>query len=56
MKIIDIEIIPVNRFLFVKVHTNKGIAGIGESGCWGFLDASAEVVKSFKTYLIVRIP
>jgi len=56
MKIIDIEIIPVNRFLFVKVHTNKGIAGIGESGCWGFLDASAEVVKSFKTYLIDQNP
>lgn len=56
MKITDIKIIPVNRFLFVKVHTDEGIVGLGESGCWGFLDASAEAVKTFKTYLIGQDP
>jgi len=56
MKIKDIQIIPVNRFLFVEIYTDEGIVGLGESGCWGFLDASAEVVKSFATYLIGKDP
>lgn len=56
MKITDIKILPVNRFLFVEVHTDENIIGLGESGCWGFLDASAEAVRSFKTYLIGQDP
>ncbi|WEG13218.1 mandelate racemase/muconate lactonizing enzyme family protein [Pullulanibacillus sp. KACC 23026] len=56
MKITDIEVIPANRFLYVKVVTDEGITGIGESGAWGFLDASAEVVNSFKTYLVGKDP
>ena len=56
MKITDIEIIPVNRFLYVKVFTDEGITGLGESGAWGFLDASAEAINTFKTYLIGKDP
>lgn len=56
MRITDIKVIPVNRFLYVKVFTDEGITGIGESGAWGFLDASAEAVNSFKTYLIGKDP
>ncbi|HKM40116.1 MAG TPA: mandelate racemase/muconate lactonizing enzyme family protein [bacterium] len=56
MKIVDIKTIQANRFLYVKVFTNTGIAGIGESGAWGFLDASAEVINTFKTYLIGQNP
>ncbi|MDW7661910.1 MAG: galactonate dehydratase [Bacillota bacterium] len=56
MKITEVKVVPVNRFLFVEVHTDEGIVGLGESGCWGFLDASAEAVKSFATYLIGQDP
>jgi galactonate dehydratase len=56
MKITDVKIVPVNRFLFVEVYTDEGIVGVGESGVWGFLDASAEVVKSFRSYLIGQDP
>ncbi|WP_170007900.1 mandelate racemase/muconate lactonizing enzyme family protein [Bacillus fonticola] len=56
MKITDIQVIPVNRFLYVKVLTDENITGIGESGAWGFLNASEEVVNSFKTYLIGKNP
>jgi galactonate dehydratase len=56
MKITDIKIVPVNRFLFVEVYTDEGIVGLGESGSWGFLDASAEAIKTFKTYLIGQDP
>lgn len=56
LKITDIKIIPANRFLYVKVFTDEGITGIGESGAWGFLDASAEAVNTFKGYLIGKDP
>lgn len=56
MKITDVKIRPVNRFLFIEIHTDEGITGLGESGAWGFLDASAEAVNTFKTYLIGRNP
>lgn len=56
MKITDIKVILVNSFMYIKVFTDEGIEGIGESGAWGFLPASAEAVESFKTYLIGQNP
>src|SRR4051812_47274712 len=56
MKITAIETIPVDRYLFVQVHTDEGIVGLGESGTWGFLEASAQVVETFKRYLIGQDP
>ena len=56
MKITDIKVIAANRFLYVKVFTDEGITGVGESGAWGFLTASGEAVESFKTYLIGQDP
>lgn len=48
--------IGANSFLYVKVTTDQGIHGVGESGAWGFLQASAEAMESFKTYLIGQDP
>lgn len=56
MKIIDVKPVKVNSFLYVKVFTDEGIIGLGESGAWGFLDASAEAIESFKTYLVGKNP
>ncbi len=56
MKITDVKIVQANRFLYVKVFTDEGISGLGESGTWGFLDASAEAVNTFKKYLIGKDP
>lgn len=56
MKITDIRVLPANSFLFVKVYTDEGITGVGESGAWGFLPAVGEAVESFKTYLIGQDP
>jgi galactonate dehydratase len=56
MKITAIETIPVDRYLFVQVHTDEGITGLGESGTWGYLEASAAVVETFKRYLIGQDP
>jgi len=56
MEIVDIETIPVDRYLFLKVHTDEGISGLGESGAWGYLEASASAVETFKRYLIGQDP
>ncbi len=56
MRIVDIETIFVDRYLFVKVHTDEGITGLGESGTWGYLEASAAAVGTFKRYLIGQDP
>src|SRR5262245_3183301 len=49
MKITDVETIPVSRYLFVRIHTNEGITGLGESGTWGFLEASEKAVEDRKS-------
>ncbi len=56
MKITDIRTVPVSRYLFVQVFTNEGITGLGESGTWGFLEASEQAIQTFKRYLIGRDP
>ncbi len=63
MKITAIETIlaaiepgPVTQYMFVQVHTDEGITGLGESGAWGYLEASAAVVETFKQYLIGQDP
>ncbi len=56
MRITAIETILVDRYLFVQVHTDAGIVGLGESGAWGYLEASASVVETFKRYLIGEDP
>jgi L-alanine-DL-glutamate epimerase-like enolase superfamily enzyme len=51
MKITKVEAIPVSRYLFAKVHTDEGITGVGESGTWGYLEASEAAIKKFLIYL-----
>ena len=45
MKITRVETVPVDRYLFVQVHTDAGLTGLGESGVWGYLEASEKVVE-----------
>ena len=56
MKIKDVRNIFVDHYLFVEIETDTGIVGLGESGAWGFLEASAAVVEKFKHYLIGQDP
>lgn len=56
MKITRIEPVFVDRFLFVKVHTDAGITGLGESGTWGFPEASAKVMETYARYLVGQDP
>jgi galactonate dehydratase len=56
MQITHVETIPVDRYLFVQVHTNEGIVGLGEAGTWGFLEAAEQVIKKFGVYLVGQDP
>jgi galactonate dehydratase len=56
MRITDLESVFVDHYLFVQVYTDAGIVGLGESGAWGYLEASASAVEIFKRYLIGQDP
>ena len=56
MKITAVEVVPVDRYLFTRVHTDVGITGFGESGAWGFLEASAAAMEKFGRYLVGKDP
>jgi galactonate dehydratase len=56
VKIVAVETVPADRYLFVRVHTDEGITGLGESGAWGYLEASEQVVQKFAQYLVGQDP
>ena len=56
MKIARVENLFIDRFLFVRVETECGLVGVGESGAWGHLEASGEAVAKFSEYLVGRDP
>ena len=56
MIIQDIKVVPVGKYLFVKIYTDNGIVGLGEAGAWGFLEATIGAINKFKKYLIGKNP
>lgn len=56
LKITNIRLKWASKYLFVFVDTDEGFTGIGEVGVWGFLPAAAEIINSFKSYLIGKDP
>jgi len=56
MKITSVKPVLADRFLFVRVETDEGITGLGESGAWGHLEASATAIRKFGAYLEGKNP
>jgi len=56
VKITEVEPLPIDRFLFVQVHTDAGISGLGESGAWGHTEASEAALRKFGRYLVGQDP
>jgi galactonate dehydratase len=56
VKITAVEPVLIDRYMFVQVHTDAGISGLGESGAWGYLEASEAVVKKWAHYLVGEDP
>ena len=56
MKITKVEPLLLDRFCYVRVETDEGITGIGESGTWGQLEATAASITKYGEYLVGRDP
>ena len=56
MKITKMELIPASKYLFIRLHTDEGITGIGEVGAWGYLDGTVGVLKKLEGYIIGQDP
>jgi galactonate dehydratase len=56
MKIRALRPVFADRFLLLEVETDEGVTGLGESGAWGHLPASAAAIETFAEYLIGRDP
>ena len=56
MKIKSVTPLMIDQYLLVKIETDNGLVGIGESGAWGFLEASASAIKKFSDYLVGKDP
>lgn len=57
MKITKIEpLLAGHRYLFVKVHTDSGLTGLGECGAWGYQEAAAVVLKQMEKLIVGMDP
>lgn len=56
MKITSVEPMLIDRYLFVQIQTDAGFTGVGESGTWGHLEASAAAIAKFGDYLVGQDP
>ena len=56
MKITDIKPILTDHYLLVRVYTDAGIIGNGESGLWAHHRSAAEMIRELSAYYIGRDP
>jgi galactonate dehydratase len=56
VKITKVEALPIDRYLFAQIHTDEGIVGLGESGTWGYLEASQAAIEKYGRYLVGEDP
>ena len=56
MKITNIKPILTGRYLLVRVYTDAGIVGNGESGLWAHHRTCAEMIRELSAYYIGKDP
>jgi len=56
MKITQVEILPIDKYLYVRLHTDEGLTGLGQSGAAGYLEASEGALRMFGRYLVGQDP
>jgi galactonate dehydratase len=55
-KIESVESILFGGAHFVRITTDDGVTGLGQSACWAYPKATAQVVASFRDYLVGQDP
>ena len=56
MKIAEVESLVVGGGQFVRITTDSGLVGTGQTACWGYPRAVDQIVQTFKRYLIGQDP
>ncbi len=56
MKIAEVESLVVGGGHFVRITTDNGLVGLGQSACWAYPKAVHEVIQSFRSYLVGQDP
>ena len=56
MKIDKIESFFIGNGYVIRIHTDTGISGVGQTACWGYPEAVERIVKTFEKYLIGQNP
>jgi len=56
MKIDKIESFLMGNGYVLRIHTDTGLSGVGQTACWGYPEAVERIVKTFESYLIGQNP
>ena len=56
MKIDKIESFFIGNGYVIRIHTDTGISGVGQTACWGYPEAVDSIVNTFEKYLIGQNP
>ncbi len=56
MKIDKIESFFIGNGYVVRILTDTGLSGIGQTACWGYPEAVEKIVNTFEKYLIGQNP
>ena len=56
MKIEKVENVLAGRWHFVRITADNGLYGVGESGIWGYPEASERIVDAWASYLVGQDP
>ena len=56
MKIANVETLQLGGGLYVRVTTENGLVGIGQSAAWAYPEATSQVIESARPYLIGQDP
>ena len=56
MKIEQVESVRIGTQYLVRIRTDSGLTGLGQTACWGYTEAVESIVKRFEGYLIGQDP
>src|SRR5947209_2193046 len=56
MHIAELESLLLGGAHFVRITTDQGLVGLGQSGCWAYPEAVDAVVHTFRGYLVGQDP
>lgn len=56
MKIEAVESLALGGAHFVRIRTDTGLVGLGQSACWAYPQAAHAVVETFELYLVGQDP